>query len=162
MGGLVNWRDPVIAGDVGLGEILPIGPHRIFQAGPLLMFQHHGNFLLSEATLATELYSKVIADHGYLLLLLDFTHSGDVDPRTRRHLVIWGRANAERTCIAVFGGNLVFRTTFTLIMKAIRLLGVTTLQAKTCSEFGDALAWLKDRGAAFEMRRCRRRALVAE
>lgn len=153
----VTGREFVHAGDVSMGEISPIGPHRLFQDGPILMFRHHGNFMLSEATLATTLYSRVISDHGYLLLLLDFTHSGDVDPKTRRHLVDWGKAHAERTCIAVFGSNLVFRTTFTLIVNAIRLLSSTPLQAKACSERHEALAWLKDCGAGFEKRELGRR-----
>ncbi len=145
------------AGEVSLGEISPIGPHQLFREGPILMFRHHGNFMLAEATLATALYSKIIADHGYLLLLLDFTHSGDVDPKTRRHLVDWGKAHAERTCIAVFGSNLVFRTTFTLIVNAIRLIGSTPLRAKACSEPHEALAWLKDCEAGFQQRALGRR-----
>lgn len=132
------------AGDVSMAEISPIGPHRLFRAGPILMFRHHGNFMLAEAAVATALYSQIIADHGYLLLLLDFTHAGEVDPKTRRHLIQWGNAHAERTFIAVFGSNLVFRTTFTLIVNAIRLIGSTPLRAKAFSERHDALAWLKD------------------
>lgn len=123
--------------------------HRLFQDGPILMFQNQGDFLHQEAVAATRLYSKIIQEHGYLLLLLDFSHSGGVEPKTRRHLVDWGKQNAAQICIAVFGSNVVFRTTFTLVINAIRLIGSSAIRAKACADPSEALAWLKSCGASY-------------
>lgn len=124
-------------------ERTPVGSHRLFQDGALLVFENHGTFALPEATQATMVYSEIIEQHGYLLLLLDFTHAGDVDPKSRRHLVEWGKQNVHRSCMAAFGGNIVFRTTFRLIINAIRLLSSQPLTARFCSDRAEAQAWLK-------------------
>jgi hypothetical protein len=126
-----------------LTERTPVGRHRLFQDGPILLFEHQGDFEFLDATQATAVYAEIIQQYGYLLLILDFTHGGDLDPKSRRLLVDWGKQNVHRLCIAAFGGNIVFRTTFRLVINAIRILSSQALTAQFCSDFAEALAWLK-------------------
>jgi len=132
-----------------LTERTPIGRHRLFQDGPILLFENQGDFSFPDAAQATAVYSEIIQQHGYLLLLLDFTHAGNVDLQSRRHLVEWGKQYVDRSCIAVFGGNIVFRTTFRLVINAIRMLSEQPLTARFCNNQAEALAWLKSCKARF-------------
>lgn len=140
---------PLGRGDSSLTERTPVGRHRLFQDGPVLLFEHHGNFDLLDAQQATAVYAEIVQQHGYLLLVLDFTHGGELDPKSRRHLVDWGKQNFHRTCIAAFGGNIAFRTTFRLVINAVRLLSPQALTAQFCSDCKEALAWLKSCEARF-------------
>ena len=130
-------------GDSSLTERTPVGRHRLFQDGPVLLFEHQGNFDLLDAEQATAVYAEIIQQYGYLLLILDFTKGGELDPKSRRHLVDWGKQNVHHTYIAAFGGNIVFRTTFRLVINAVRLLSSQVLTAQFCSDSAEALTWLK-------------------
>ena len=103
-------------------ELAPISMHRLFREGPLLVFEQHTFFSLTDAQAATAIYSQVIAEEGYLLLLIDFRLGGAADADVRRHLAHWGKENAAHFCIAAVGGNFVLRTTLTLILTAARML----------------------------------------
>lgn len=104
-------------------ELATISSHRLFRDGALLLYEQHESFSLADAQAATAVYSQVIAEEGYLLLLLDFRQGGGADASVRRHLAHWGKANVGRFCIAAVGGNFVLRTTLTLVLTAVRLLG---------------------------------------
>ena len=123
-------------------ERLPIDSHRLWQEGPLLIFENRGDFTLAQAQQATAVYEEVLKAEGLLLLLLDLTDSGSVDPETRRHLVQWGRLHADQICIATVGGGIVFRTTFTLIMSAVRMLAGSPIRTKACAGRSLAVEWL--------------------
>lgn len=120
----------------------PIGQHLLFRDGPLLIFENHGSLTLEDAEQATLLYSKIIKEEGYLRLLLDNTDSAEIDGRTRKHLAVWGKANSAQFAMATVGGNIAFRTTFTLIINAIRLLIAKPLRVRLCADRQEALSWL--------------------
>ncbi len=128
-------------------ELPSISGHRLFRDGPLLVYRQHETFSLDDAKASTVVYSQVIAEDGYLLLLLDFREGGGADAEVRRHLAHWGKDNADRLCIAAVGGNFVLRTTLTLVLTAAKVLGG---QQPTVQFFGsedDARAWLAAQGA---------------
>lgn len=133
-------------------ELSPIDNHRLFQEGPLLVFESHGDFLLKQAVRVTAVYSEIIKQHGYLLLLLDMSHSGKTDPRTRRHMADWGGQHADRLCIAAVSSNVVFRTMFTLVITAMRMLGGRQPETSFFAERAQAMAWLAAQGASFVSR----------
>lgn len=120
----------------------PINQHRLFRDGALLIFENHGDFTLEDAERATVLYSQIIKEEGYLHLLLDHTDSVDIDGRSRKHLASWGKANSAHFAMATVGGNIAFRTTFTLIVNAVRLLSDRPLRVRLCASRQEALAWL--------------------
>jgi hypothetical protein len=121
----------------------PINNHQLYREGPFLVFENHGDFSLAEAKRATAVYSQVIREEGRLYLLLDITDSHQVSSETRRHLVEWGKVHSAQTAIAAVGGNVAFRTTFTLIINAIRLLSAQPLRMAFCRDRDDANAWLR-------------------
>lgn len=127
-------------------ELAPISAHRLFRDGPLLVFEQERSFTLADAEAATEVYSQVIAEEGYLLLLIDFRRGSAADADVRRHLAHWSKDHAARLCIAAVGGNFFLRTTLTLILTAARLLGgrPLTVQFTATPEAGQA--WLQQRG----------------
>ena len=120
----------------------PIGQHKLFREGPLLIFENHGNFSLEDAEKATVLYSAIIKEESFLHLLVDNTDSVEIDGRTRKHLANWGKAHFGQIALAIVGGNIAFRTTFTLIINAIRLLSSMPLRVRLCADRQEALAWL--------------------
>jgi hypothetical protein len=108
----------------------------------LLVYEQNGRFSLADAQAAVVLYSQIIAEEGYLLLLLDFTGGGTVDPEVRRQLALWGKDNSEHLCIAAVGGNFVLRTTLTLVLTAMRVLGGRQPEMQFFAAREAAQAWL--------------------
>jgi hypothetical protein len=129
-------------------ELAPVSKHRLFRDGPLLFYEQHEFFTLADAQTSTVLYTQIIEEEGYLLLLLDFRKGGAVDADVRRHLAHWAKANAEHCCIAAVGGNFVLRTTLTLVLTAARVLGGRQLQVQFFSTTEAGQTWLAARGAS--------------
>lgn len=127
-------------------ELTPISAHRLFRDGPLLVFEQERSFTLADAQAATAVYSHVIAEEGYLLLLLDFRRGSAADAEVRRHLAHWSKDHLARLCIAAVGGNFFLRTTLTLIVTAARLLGGRPLGVQFLATPEAAQAWLQQRG----------------
>ncbi|MFO0573441.1 MAG: hypothetical protein U1A78_05555 [Polyangia bacterium] len=125
---------------------MPISAHRLFRDGPLLVFEQDRSFALADAQAATAVYSQIIEEEGYLLLLLDFRRSSAADAEVRRHLAHWSKDRAARLCIAAVGGNFFLRTTLTLIVTAARLLGGRPLSVQFLATPEAAQAWLQQRG----------------
>lgn len=123
-------------------ELDSINGHRLFRDGPLLIFENHGNFSLAEAERATAVYSQIIQEEGYLQLILDISDSHEVDGRTRKHLADWGKVHSAQATVAAVGGNLVFRTTFSLLINAIRLISEQPLRVHFCRDRSEARTWL--------------------
>ncbi len=63
-----------------------IDSHRLWQHGPLLLFENHGDFTLSHAERVTGVYEEVVASEGFLLLLLDL--ADPCGPRSEEILLL--------------------------------------------------------------------------
>jgi len=129
-----------------------IDSHRLWQHGPLLLFENHGDFTLSHAERVTGVYEEVVASEGFLLLLLDLADSGQIEPSTRRHMAQWAKTFVDRICIAVVDGSVVLRTTYTLIMAAARVLSGQAVRTLACRDRATAYAWLQEQHAELQSR----------
>lgn len=123
-------------------ERLPIESHRLWQDGSLVIFENRGDLTLAQVQQATAVYDEVLQTEGFLLLLLELTNSANVGPEARRHLAQWSRQHVGRICIATVGGNIFFRTSFTLVMGAVRMLAGYPIRTKACPDRDIAVAWL--------------------
>lgn len=124
-------------------EIAKIANHRVFRQGPLILFEQSGNFELEHAQKATAIYSQVIAEDGFVLILLDFTHSGITAPGSRKHLAHWGKENSQQVCIGAVGGTFMVRTTLMLLVTAIKLLSGSQPEVSFFGTREQAGAWLE-------------------
>lgn len=128
-------------------ELAPIATHRLFRDGPLLIYEHHELFTLADAEASTVVYSKILEEEGFLLLLLDFRSGGAVDGAVRSHLAEWGKSNTEHFSIAAVGGNFLLRTTLTLVLTAVRVLGGRQPDVQFFATLEAGKAWLATRAA---------------
>ena len=134
-----------------------IDSHRLWQRGPLLIFENHGDFRLAQVQQVTAACDEILAAEGLLLLLLDFSDLGQLELSTRRHLAQWAKDRVEHLCIAAVDGSTLFRTTLTLVLGAVRVLTGRSIPAQSCRDRVEALAWLNDRHIEYQRQQMAKR-----
>lgn len=126
-------------------QILPsdkIGSHTYSVEDDTLRIVNHGPLHAEEADLFLAIYQQIYDRHGYLLIVLDLRDSGAANSEARRALVGWAKTRATTVAIGAISGNIVARTTLTLMSSAMRVLSKHVPHLGFFSTESEAREWL--------------------
>lgn len=121
------------------------GKHDLYIEDDILYSVPHGELTLTEMHIYTEFAAEVIARHGYCMLLADNGDVTGIDAAARRYCAQWSIGKPV-IGIAMFNASLTARTLFTLVLKAMNMIGkqlIPFVFHKTEQEARDWLALLR-------------------
>lgn len=133
------------------------GKHDLYIEDDILYSVPHGELTLSEMNIYTEFAAEVIARHGYCMLLSDTRDVSGIDAAARRYCAQWSIGKPV-IGIAMFNASLTARTLFTLVLKAMNMIGKQVIPFvfhKTEQEARDWLALLRKQHLAAQARQGR-------
>lgn len=131
-------------------EHRPYGKHELYIEDDIIISVPHGELNLSELRIYTDIVSEVIARHGHCLMLADNKDASGIEASARRYSAQWSIGKPV-IGIALYNASLTARTVFTLVLKAMNLIGRQPIPFaffKTELEARDWLARLREQHLA--------------
>lgn len=101
----------------------------------------HGEFTLADMRIYTDIAAEVMAQYGYCLMLVDSKDAGSLDADARRYIAHWS-VGKPILGIATYNAGLTSRALFTLVLKAMNLIGRQPLPFSFFKAEQEARAWL--------------------
>lgn len=129
-------------------EVVQIGPHRILCGQDMYFAQFFGDLTAMHMPRLNQIGNDYLRRNGYILILVDATHSTTMTPEARRMTVDNRRNNPMRSAIAIFGTSLMTRTLATLLFKALSLVGGMDANIVFVKTEDEARLWLEEQRAA--------------
>lgn len=126
-------------------ESVRIGPHTVELDGSCILVRLHGPFRREHMDAWCLLADRVIAEHGCLYTISDFSTDGSIPAETRQRISHWPNVTYVRGA-AIFGASAMVSVLFTMITRTTALLRKhtpPTLAAKTEREARAWVAWLQ-------------------
>lgn len=112
-----------------------IGLHRARQVGDQLELEFHGVLNRDDVVVLHDRMAQLLDDLGACYLLCDLSHASSIHVDARRYMSEWNRTR-RADAAAVYGASFGVRAMVTLLLNALRLLG---LQGPTLMFFRDEL-----------------------
>lgn len=123
-----------------------VGLHRIEIEGDIVITRLRGAFTLEHMEAWCRLADAVIAEHGGLFSLSDFSAGGSISPESRRYVGEWsGAANVRG--IALFGASTPLRILMSMIVRAGALLRSLSIPLTNVRSEADARLWVAEQRA---------------
>lgn len=101
----------------------------------------HGAFSLADMRMYTDIAAEVMAQYGYCLMLVDSKDAGSLDAEARRYIAHWS-VGKPIIGIAAYNASLTPRALFTLVLKAMNLIGRQPLPFSFFKTEPEARVWL--------------------
>jgi len=102
----------------------------------------HGDCTRDDIQRMIAYQDEVVSRHGYVLLLVDLRDSKGLDGAARRLGADWGKANAKRYAVAMWGASRMARTLGTLLHSAVVMLSGQRTRQDFFDTESEARAWL--------------------
>ena len=126
------------------------GKHDLYIEDDIVISVPHGELTLAELHIYTDILAEVIARHGHCLMLADNKEVSGIEACARRYSAQWS-VGKPVVGIALYNAGLAARTVFTLVLKAMNMIGKQPIPFaffKTEQEARDWLARLREQHLA--------------
>ena len=122
-------------------ESIQVGPHTVELAGDCTLVRLRGSFVLEHMQVWCKLADRVMATHGHLFTISDFSAGGDF-PADSRHLASHWPNVVNIRGTAIFGASFTTNVVVSMMARVTQLVqkyALPTVAVKTESE---ARAWI--------------------
>jgi hypothetical protein len=124
--------------------VTPIGPHLVETEGDVILVRLHGSFTLEHMKHWCQLADQVIAEHGQLFTISDFTAGGDFPPDSRRYATNHWQNTVYVRGTAMFGAGLVATVLISMMQRATALLRKHSIPMVSLKTEAEARAWVQE------------------
>jgi hypothetical protein len=123
--------------------------------GDLVVLVYAGRLTLDNAKVVRAQVEEVIRREGRCYLFADMSGLTGMAPEARHFFSAWGSGPGHHMSgAAIYGASFAMRVLTTLVLKAIRFLGNSTLELVFVADEAAARRWLTARRATDEAARC--------
>jgi hypothetical protein len=121
--------------------VLEIGPHSIEIEGDCMLVRMRGSFTLPHMKAFCEAADRIIAEHGYLFTISDFSAGADFPADSRRYASQWQNTVKVRGS-AVFGASFGMTVIMRMFSRATALLHKYDTPLLVAKSENEARAWV--------------------
>jgi len=123
--------------------VVQIGPHTVEVEGDCTLVRLHGTFTLAHMKTWCDLVDAVIAEHGHVFTISDFSGGGDFPADARLHVRHWPNVVYIRGT-AIFGASIAATVVVLMMARVTRLVRKYSLPTTAVKTEREARAWIDE------------------